>query len=491
MGAEAPTFGPAPATQDSTVNRAIAPVVVKGSNLTTVTAKELPLGLTPIKVSESEWKIEGTPTTVKGAVTVTLEATNSEGAATPATFKWKVEAAPTFEALPAQDSTANRAISPVLVKGSDLATVTAKELPAGLVISKVSESEWKIEGTPSTVSAVVTVTLEATNKATNAPGTATATLEWTVEAAPTLVKPGDQNSTANVAITPIAVQGSDLATVTAKELPPGLKLRKVSEVEWVIEGTPTAPEAISAVVLEAVNTAGGASAPVGFTWSIGESVPAIEKPANQASTTGTAITALIVKGSNLATLTANELPQGLALTKVSETEWMITGTPTTPKAATIVTLEASNKEKAQAVATATLVWTIAETVVPVSPIITPTPVVPLPITKAASAGQLGTVPVQKPGTSLTASFRCEVAACRVVITATVTAGKSKFKIRSSPTSIKLGQKAKIAMKLSKKQQVLIAATLKKHKKVSASVAASIESTVGLQTTKSLAITVRR
>ena len=109
----------------------------------------------------------------------------------------------------------------------------------------------------------------------------------------------------------------------------------------------------------------------------------------------------------------------------------------------------------------------------------------------ASAGKLSTVPTQKPSKSLMASFLCEVAACRVVLSATVTAGKSKFKIRSSPTSIKAGQKAKIAMKLSKKQQALIAATLKKHGKVTAAVAASIESTVGLQTTKSLAIAVRR
>jgi hypothetical protein len=183
----------------------------------------------------------------------------------------------------------------------------------------------------------------------------------------------------------------------------------------------------------------------------------------------------------------------LTLTKVSETEWRITGTPRIVKAATIVMLEATDKEKAPVQTTAFL-WTINTAA---APPVTSTPApqtpapTPTPIAKVTSAGKLGIVPVQKPGKSLMASFLCEVAGCRVVIKATVTAGKSKFKIRSSPTSIKTGQKAKIALKLSKKQQALIAAALKKHRKVTAALAASIESTVGLQTTKPLAIAVRR
>jgi hypothetical protein len=393
-----------------------------------------------------------------------------------------------------QVSTVGVPITTVVVKGTNLATLVAKELPAGLMLTQVSETEWTITGTPTVVKAATTVTLEASNKE-KAP-TQTTTFKWTIaEALPTIEKPADQTGTTGVPTVTLVIKGTNLASLTAKDLPAGLKLTEVSETEWTITGAPTTPKAATAVTLEASNKEKAPTQTTTFEWTIAEGPSTIEKPTDQTSAASLAIATVIVRGTTLATLTARELPLGLVLTQVSETEWTITGTPTTPKAAVTVTLEATNTAK-DPIQTTTFTWTVGEVTVPSVPLVistpTPTPAPsPTPIAKITSAGQLGTVPVQKPGTSLTASFRCEVAACRVVLTATVTAGKSKFKIRSSPTSIKLGQKARIVMKLSKKQQALIAATLKKHKKVSASVAASIESTVGLQTTKSLAITVRR
>jgi hypothetical protein len=317
------------------------------------------------------------------------------------------------------------------------------------------------------------------------------------EPLPTLVKPADQVSTVGVPITTVVVKGTNLATLIAKELPAGLTLTQVSEAEWTITGTPTTVNAATVVTLEASNAETAPAVTTTFVWTIAEDLPTLEKPADQTSTAGAPITILLIKGTGLFALTAKELPAGLVLAKVSETEWTIAGTPTTPKAVVTVTLEASDKAE-DPTQTITFQWTINEAIAPViiPPVVsTPLPESPppteTPIAKVASAGRLGTVPTQKPGKSLTASFLCEVVACRVVITATVRAGMNKFKIRSSPTSIKDGQKAKIALKLSKKQQTQIAATLKKHRKVSAAVVASIESTVGLQTTKSLAIAVRR
>jgi hypothetical protein len=321
------------------------------------------------------------------------------------------------------------------------------------------------------------------------------------EPPPTIETPVGQTGTTGVPVTTVVVKGTNLATFSAKELPDGLVLTASAtnpETEWEITGTPTTVKAATTVTLEASNNEKGPATTTTFEWTVDQGPPTLEEPAAQTGTARVPIATLLIKGTGLEELIANELPVGLELTKVSEGEWTITGTPTTPKAATTVTLEASNKAEATK-QTITFQWTIAEAAAPPSPPVNSTPApapetpspAPAPIAKIASAGQLGTVPIQKPGTSLTASFRCEVAACRVVLTATVTAGKSKFKIRSSPTSIKQGQKAKIAMKLSKKQQALIVATLKKHKKVSASVVASIESTVGLQTTKSLTILVRR
>jgi hypothetical protein len=489
-----PAFEQAPANQSSVVGTPIIPVIVKGTNLALVTAKALPLGLTlkQIGSSETEWEISGTPTVSKAATKVTLEAENTEKAtAPPVEFEWTVkEALPTIESPGTQSSVAGTPITPVIVKGTNMATVTAKELPAGLGLTKVSETVWEITGTPSIAQAATTVTLEASNKE-KAP-VQTATFKWTVkEAAATIQKPADQSNLAGTTIATVVVKGTNLALVSAEELPAGLKLNKVSEAEWTITGTLTTPKATTVVTLKAANVEGTPVSSTTFTWTVSEALTTIEKPADQASTAGTPITTVIVKGINLASLTAKELPAGLQLTKVSEAEWTITGTPTTPKAATTVTLQASNNEEAP-LATTTLQWTVKEPEVAAKPPTSaPPPSPPGGPVIVPSAGRLGTLPVQKPGKSLTASFLCEVANCKVQITATITAGKKKFKIHSARTAITQGQKAKIALKLSKAQQALIVATLKKHKKVTAALAASIDSSVGLQVTKALVISVKR
>jgi hypothetical protein len=318
------------------------------------------------------------------------------------------------------------------------------------------------------------------------------------EALPEITNPGPQTTVAGKAIEPLKVEGTHLATLTDNgTLPAGLHVTKVAKEQWTITGTPTTPGE-STVTLEATNEEKVAGTPATFKWTVTEpeALPNFEKPAAQTSTAGKPITTVIVKGTKLATMTSKNLPAGLAL-KASvahpETEWEITGTPTTPKAATTVTLEASNTEKAP-LQTTTFEWTVVEEPAP-KPVETPSkpvePPPPPPPPTIPSAGRLGTLPVQKPGKSLTASFLCEVASCKVTITATITAGKKKFKIHSAATLIKQGQKPKIALKLSKAQQALLTATLKKHKKVTAALAASIESSVGFQVTKALTIAVRR
>ena len=59
------------------------------------------------------------------------------------------------------------------------------------------------------------------------------------------------------------------------------------------------------------------------------------------------------------------------------------------------------------------------------------------------------------------------------------------------TQIAQGKKVRIPLKLTKKQMRTIAAALKKHKKVTAALSASINSSVGLQVTKALVVTVKR
>ena len=141
----------------------------------------------------------------------------------------------------------------------------------------------------------------------------------------------------------------------------------------------------------------------------------------------------------------------------------------------------------------TFQWTVKEpeAVAGPPPSTTPPPSSPPPAPTVVSAGRLGTLPVQKPGKSLTASFLCEVAECKVQVTATITAGKKRFKIHSARTPIAQGQKVKIALKLSKTQRALLLETLKKHKKVAAALAASIDSSAGFQVTKALTIAIKR
>jgi hypothetical protein len=389
-------------------------------------------------------------------------------------------------------------IALVHVKGTSLATLQASisaPLPEGLVLKPVeAETEWVIEGKPKAAKPTTTVTLEATNEGK----TATVSVEWIVrEALPTLTAPPNETSTVDKPVV-VVVTGTNLDGLTAKGLPAGVTtLKKESPTEWKIEGTPSAARPLTNVTLEARHGEGevASTASVEFKWAVSEAAPTIgATPANQTSTVGTAITPVVVSGSNLFGLSAPALPAGLTLNKVGETEWKIEGAPTIAKAATEVTLEAVNKEGTPG-PTVTFKWTVTAAQEPPK-IETPskppeTPSKPPETPKAVSAGRLGTMPTQKQGRELWASFLCEVASCKVQVMATITAGKAKFKLHSVRTPIAQGKKTRIALKLTKKQRALIAAALKKRKKVTAAMSASIDSSVGRQVTKALVVTVKR
>jgi hypothetical protein len=387
-----------------------------------------------------------------------------------------------------QFSTVNEAIVPLKITGKHLASLKVTGLPEGLKLKEpTAETEATIEGTPTALGAV-TVTLEATNETEPE----TVQFKWTVETAPTIGTVGTpQRSTVDQTIEPLVIKGTNLASVTANEtLPAGLEVEERNETEFAIKGTPHAVQS-KEVTLEAANKAGHRAAPVHFEWII-EAAPTIKRPADQASAVGQPVE-LTIEGTNLFGLTPERLPAGLKLGKSSETARTITGTATTPAAAT-VRLKATNHAGGAPVAVE-FQWSVREAEKAASKVETPAKPPessgPPPPTTIPSAGRLGTLPVQKPGKSLTASFLCEVASCKVQVTATITAGKKKFKIHSARTPIAQGQKSKIALKLSKAQQALVAAALKKHKKVTAALSASITSSVGFQVTKALVIAVKR
>lgn len=411
------------------------------------------------------------------------------------------EPLPTIEPTPPnQTSTAGKAIAPVVVTGTNLASLTPEGLPPGLVLERSvanPETEWTITGTPIAPKMAAAVTLEARNKEEvkeDTPGVR-ASFKWTVSG---VEKPATHLATVGEPTT-VLVKGVELHSLTANELPEVEGKWEVHEVpgsgesEWTITGTPTTPQT-KTVMLEAKDRAGEEESRVSFKWKV-EAAPAITtQPADQTSTAGRPITPLAITGTNLFELKAEELPAGLGLEKAGESEWRIIGTPVTPKAAVTVQLTAVNEAGGAMTRSVAFQWTVvAET--PTKALETPakppeTPATP-PTTTIPSAGRLGTLPVQKPGKSLTASFLCEVATCKVQVTAAITAGKKKFKIHSARTLIAQGQKTKIALKLSKTQRALLTATLKKHKKITASLTASINSSVGFQVTKALVIAVKR
>lgn len=389
-------------------------------------------------------------------------------------------------------------IAPVNVEGTGLASLKASpSLPEGLELKAASvgekESRWVISGTPKVTLPTTPITLEAESESKKA----TVTVDITIHnALPTIsASPGNQVGTVGTAIAPVTIDGKGLAFFEESGLPAGLHLEPVagSEEEWTVTGIPTAAQAAQPVKLTPENSEHESGEPITFEWTIHQKGPMIEAPAEQVSTAGTAIVPVVVNGTNLAHLEAPGLPAGLVLTKQTEAEWTITGTPTTPQDATVVTLEAKNAEEV-AGQSVTFKWTVdsapapapgpAET--PSKPVETPKPTLPTVI----SAGRLGTMPTQKPGARLVASFLCEVAACRVEIAVLLTAGHTKFHARSAAVTIRQGHKVKIPVELTKKQRALIAAALKKHKKVTAAISATIQSTVGAQVTRALTVTVK-
>jgi hypothetical protein len=306
-------------------------------------------------------------------------------------------------------------------------------------------------------------------------------------------------------IEPVAIEGTELEEIKQSGLPSGLKLRKISPDKWEIVGTPLEEVSEVLVILTAENAAKETYARE-ISWQVGEPLPEFVEPfpGPQTSTVGTEIAPVIVKALHAALGVevvngAQSLPEGLKFGGVPghEGEWQITGRPKTPTPEP-VTVELVAQSTEHEDAHLRFKWTInaAPTThetppkleTPAKPPETPPPPPP---TTIPSAGRLGTLPVQKPGKSLTASFLCEVASCQVQVTATITAGKKKFKIHSARTPVAQGQKAKLALKLSRAQQGLVAAALKKHKRVSAALAASISSSVGFQVTKALVIAVKR
>jgi Putative Ig domain len=200
------------------------------------------------------------------------------------------------------------------------------------------------------------------------------------EEAPTLVAPVAQTSTVGTAIAPLVVEGMRMAELTAVELPAGLTLERISGTEGRITGKPTHAETVT-VALHAKNTE-GVEVSVTFGWTVEpEAAPTLVAPVAQTSTVGTPIAPVMVEGTHMAELTAQELPAGLTLERISGTEGRITGEPTHAETVTVA-LHAKNTEGVEV--SVTFGWTVEAAAVVVIP--------PPPNPAPTAAGQLTVSP---------------------------------------------------------------------------------------------------
>ena len=237
------------------------------------------------------------------------------------------------------------------VTGTNLFSLTAEPLPAGLKLEEVTEKEWRIVGVPTTAGPT-TVTLEAKSEAGEGP--LATTFEWTIYEPATVNTPGNQVGRVGVAVN-LLIEGTNMAALTAKGLPEGLTITRLSDTEGTITGIPTTAQAKIPVTLEAEN-AGHDVVSAHFDWT----VAGLNNPGDQKSTVGVEVS-LTLTGAELHTLTGEEtLPHGLRLEdpEGSETEWKIVGTPT-EAGTTSVKLEATNAAEEGAPPIA-FYWTVNE-----------------------------------------------------------------------------------------------------------------------------------
>lgn len=266
-----------PATQNSTVGKAIAAFAAPAATISTgaaasYSAVNLPDGIAFDAASRT---FSGTPSRV-GAYTVTL--TVSAGGVTQSkTFAWNVAAAAgtasptpaaptiTVNVPAAQSATVSKAITALVLPAAKVSTGAAASyavsgLPAGLAFNANNRT---ITGKP-TAAGTYTVTV----KVTAGGATASKSFTWKVSKPTITVQvPAARTSRARVAITAFTVPAAKItpavtATYKATNLPAGITFNPTNRK---FSGKPTKAGTYKVTITV---SAGGASASKAFTWKI-------------------------------------------------------------------------------------------------------------------------------------------------------------------------------------------------------------------------------
>ena len=236
----------------------LMPTAQGGAVVTWSILPALPSGLS---IDSSTGTISGTPTVMSPSTSYTVTATNTGGSAT-ATLTIVVN-----DAIPTGIN--YNPSSFTLTVGSEMTSVTpnfgggavdswsiSPSLPAGL---SIGSSNGIIYGTPTTITALGTYTITATNLGGS--GTATVTIQVNDIAPNTIIyTPSSLSLTKDSGMSPITptVQGGDVVSWEIHPtLPTGLS---IDSTTGTISGTPAGTSPISSYTVYANNTGGSATA---------------------------------------------------------------------------------------------------------------------------------------------------------------------------------------------------------------------------------------
>ena len=317
-GPAAPTIS-SDATARGTVGSSFSYYLSASNSPTGYTAGTLPDGLT---FNASSGQISGTPTAA-GVFTVPVTATNAAATAS-ATLTITVAAgpaAPMFSGNAAVGGVAGSVFSHYLSASNFPSSYAASGLPPGLSIDPVSGA---ISGTPTQAGAY-----PAAVSATNAGGTASATLTITVAAsspplqAPVITSVAAATALVGTAFTyTITATNSPTAYDLGSSTPPGLSFDPKT---GTLAGTPTAVGKFS-VPVYAVNSAGNARAVVTLVFTAQPTArPVVTAPAGLNVYVGQPFSLPLSADNAPTSFAASNLPPGLSL---NPSTGLLSGTPT-------------------------------------------------------------------------------------------------------------------------------------------------------------------